>query len=169
MSTAEQIIAEHRDAGYLDGRRHCLCGWSTIDHDGIDPAAEHAAHVVAALTNAGKTIVDSAVLAESEQKWRRRERIHHAIYLWSLVEDSESTASTDYERGADMAYQAAATFILSDCGRRGLTDFDFLDDAGLCARLVEASRPHTRLTKVEDTGEIERVLAAARVAEGGDQ
>ncbi|NKT31598.1 hypothetical protein GS810_01675 [Rhodococcus hoagii] len=58
MSTAEQIIAEHRDAGYLDGRRYCLCGWSTIDHDGIDQAAEHSAHVVAALTNAGKTIVD---------------------------------------------------------------------------------------------------------------
>ncbi|NKV06877.1 hypothetical protein GS892_10420, partial [Rhodococcus hoagii] len=57
MSTAEQIIAEHRDAGYLDGRRHCLCGWSTIDHDGIDPAAEHAAHVVAALTNADHVIV----------------------------------------------------------------------------------------------------------------
>ncbi|MBM4686235.1 hypothetical protein GS532_21105 [Rhodococcus hoagii] len=62
MSTAEQIIAEHRDAGYLDGRRHCLCGWSTIDHEGIDPAAEHAAHVVAALTNAGKTIVDPNAL-----------------------------------------------------------------------------------------------------------
>lgn len=62
MSTAEQIIAEHRDAGYLDGRRHCLCGWSTIDHDGIDPAAEHAAHVVAALTNAGKAIVDPNAL-----------------------------------------------------------------------------------------------------------
>ncbi|NKZ71905.1 hypothetical protein GTA09_20730 [Rhodococcus hoagii] len=55
-----------------------LCGWSTIDHDGIDPAAEHAAHVVAALTNAGKAIVDQAgqpdeEMAENEDEYGYKE------------------------------------------------------------------------------------------------
>ncbi|NKT91769.1 hypothetical protein GS854_01630 [Rhodococcus hoagii] len=60
MSTAEQIIAEHRLDDF-DGT--CFCGeWSYEDepYDPADPelASMHSAHVVAALTNAGKTIVE---------------------------------------------------------------------------------------------------------------
>ncbi|AEV51920.1 hypothetical protein [Prescottella equi] len=49
MSTAEQIIAEHRWSALTDA---CKCGDPTIT------LGEHAAHVVAALTNAGKAIVE---------------------------------------------------------------------------------------------------------------
>ncbi|NKT41779.1 hypothetical protein GS676_02710 [Rhodococcus hoagii] len=62
MSTAEQIIAEHL-AEYVDGvgMLVCLgCGeTSTTDR-------EHAAHVVAALTNAGKTIVELPEVAPDD-------------------------------------------------------------------------------------------------------
>ncbi|MBM4645582.1 hypothetical protein GS464_24540 [Rhodococcus hoagii] len=67
MSTAEQItpvriLAKHRLDDF-DGT--CTCGeWSYEDepYDPADPelASMHSAHVVAALTNAGKAIVDSA-------------------------------------------------------------------------------------------------------------
>ncbi|MDH6282902.1 hypothetical protein [Prescottella agglutinans] len=53
MSTAEQIIAEHRIKPYLT-RIQCRCGEVFASYEA------HAAHVVAALTNAGKTIVDGA-------------------------------------------------------------------------------------------------------------
>ncbi|NKR75819.1 hypothetical protein GS492_25080 [Rhodococcus hoagii] len=55
MSTAEQIIAEHRTSMYVANGVEvfvCRCGKEFL------PADEHAAHVVAALTNAGKTIVE---------------------------------------------------------------------------------------------------------------
>ncbi|NKS97476.1 hypothetical protein GTA09_20315 [Rhodococcus hoagii] len=54
MSTAEQIIAQHLPE-YVDGvgMLVCLgCGEASATD------REHAAHVVAALTNAGKTIVE---------------------------------------------------------------------------------------------------------------
>ncbi|NKS14644.1 hypothetical protein GS580_27675 [Rhodococcus hoagii] len=51
MSTAEQIIAEHRVKPYLT-RIQCRCGEMFASYE------QHAAHVVAALTNAGKTIVE---------------------------------------------------------------------------------------------------------------
>ncbi|MBM4482269.1 hypothetical protein GS443_02805 [Rhodococcus hoagii] len=51
MSTAEQIIAEHRWWYAFEGYDKCGCGAEV-------PRGMHAAHVVAALTNAGKTIVD---------------------------------------------------------------------------------------------------------------
>ncbi|MBM4640689.1 hypothetical protein GS448_24500 [Rhodococcus hoagii] len=121
MSTAEQIIAEHRDAGYLDGRRHCLCGWSTIDHDGIDPAAEHAAHVVAALTSAGKAIVDPNALDS-------------AIWLY-LGDECDNANEPNYEEDNY--------------------------DAGFIAGLERA--------QVTIRTQLPALLAAARVAEGGDQ
>ncbi|ORM21798.1 hypothetical protein [Prescottella equi] len=67
MSTAEQIIAEHRLDDF-DGT--CFCGeWSYEDepYDPADPelASMHAVHVVAALTNAGKTIVDQDAAVEA--------------------------------------------------------------------------------------------------------
>ncbi|OQQ23342.1 hypothetical protein A6411_23825 [Prescottella equi] len=49
MSTAEQIIAEHRWSALTDA---CACGDPTITW------GAHPVHVVAALTNAGKTIVE---------------------------------------------------------------------------------------------------------------
>lgn len=51
MSTAEQIIAEHRWWYAFEGYDKCGCGAEV-------PRGMHAAHVVAALTNAGKTIVE---------------------------------------------------------------------------------------------------------------
>lgn len=56
MSTAEQIIAEHRWSALTDA---CKCGDPTIT------LGEHAAHVVAALTNAGKTIVEQSAAVEA--------------------------------------------------------------------------------------------------------
>ncbi|MBP0080136.1 hypothetical protein B0F70_24340 [Rhodococcus hoagii] len=62
MSTVEQIIAEHA----LEWIGHqCTCGEQFTTgktyRDGMgDLKRLHAAHVVAALTNAGKTIVDRA-------------------------------------------------------------------------------------------------------------
>lgn len=50
MSTAEQIIAEHRIAvQHEDDRVWCTCG------EVLASVGRHAAHVVAALTNAGKS------------------------------------------------------------------------------------------------------------------
>ncbi len=49
MSTAEQIIAEHRWSALTDA---CKCGDPTISW------GAHAAHVVAALTNAGHALVE---------------------------------------------------------------------------------------------------------------
>lgn len=71
MSTAEQIIAEHRLTG--DPREEAMrcsaldCDWSANDAVlGMDAVVQlHAAHVVAALTNAGKTIVDQDAAVEA--------------------------------------------------------------------------------------------------------
>ncbi|MBM4517486.1 hypothetical protein GS432_19455 [Rhodococcus hoagii] len=127
MSTAEQIIAEHRDGGYLDGRRHCLCGWSTIDHEGIDPAAEHAAHVVAALTNAGKQIVE-------------------------LPEADVTGAETDDEHGYSEWNTGCGTVITYTNGIIEIpAEYNF-----------DAPRDSVRQFAAA-------LLAAARVAEGGDQ
>ncbi|NKU18371.1 hypothetical protein GS907_07270 [Rhodococcus hoagii] len=70
MSTAEQIIAAHRLKYKRTPARHLAdtgvayaacaapdCDWS-YDYATAGAEAAHAAHVVAALTNAGKTIVD---------------------------------------------------------------------------------------------------------------
>ena len=58
MSTAEQIIAEHqvREMWSRFDEVVCDCG------ERFATRADHAAHVVAALTNAGKTIVDPNAL-----------------------------------------------------------------------------------------------------------
>lgn len=53
MSTAEQIIAEHRVSYTFDGEGSCTCGEKVSQPD-------HAAHVVAALTNAGYALVKDA-------------------------------------------------------------------------------------------------------------
>ncbi|MDH6279507.1 hypothetical protein [Prescottella agglutinans] len=74
MSTAEQIIAEHR----WDERRG-ICECMFVPEFGPGTRYErmtlkdHAAHVVAALTNAGKTIVD---LPEADE-------VVHGIPYWS--------------------------------------------------------------------------------------
>ncbi|NKT17605.1 hypothetical protein GS688_07835 [Rhodococcus hoagii] len=66
MSTAEQIIAKHQFMGtYCTG-----CEWDLHEvpenqHENLVLA--HAAHVVAALTDAGKTIVDDA-----RDEWQHR-------------------------------------------------------------------------------------------------
>lgn len=64
MSTAEQIIFEHRELElFVDGdgklRSHCHCGW-------VSPTADFAAHVVDALTTAGKKIVDLPEVAADD-------------------------------------------------------------------------------------------------------
>ena len=72
MSTAEQVIAAHRLKYKRTPARHLAdtgvayaacaapdCDWS-YDYATAGAEVAHAAHVVAALTNAGKTIVDSA-------------------------------------------------------------------------------------------------------------
>ncbi|NKS77978.1 hypothetical protein GS539_19335 [Rhodococcus hoagii] len=54
MSTAEQIIAEHRTTMYVANGVEvfvCRCGKEFL------PADSHAAHVVAALTNAGHMLL----------------------------------------------------------------------------------------------------------------
>lgn len=51
MSTAEQIIAEHRVSYTFDGEGSCTCGDKVSQPD-------HAAHVVAALANAGHEVVE---------------------------------------------------------------------------------------------------------------
>ncbi|ORL00984.1 hypothetical protein A6F56_01140 [Prescottella equi] len=58
MSTAEQIIAEHRVSYTFDGEGSCTCGEKVSQPD-------HAAHVVAALTNAGKAIVEQSAAVET--------------------------------------------------------------------------------------------------------
>lgn len=69
MTTAEQIIAEHRMVRSLRFNGYVCegdCGWEIRDvmvaHTEIIRRARdaHAAHVVAALTNAGHVIVDDA-------------------------------------------------------------------------------------------------------------
>lgn len=64
MSTAEQIIAEHlpdnRDIERRVGNCSCTCGWEGWGDTDAEKTAVFAAHVVAALTNAGKRIVDQA-------------------------------------------------------------------------------------------------------------
>lgn len=67
MSTAEQIIAEHQ-LDIIDGT--CTCGeWDCADvpdhAPDLDLTELHAAHVVAALTTAGKTIVDQDAATEA--------------------------------------------------------------------------------------------------------
>ncbi|MBM4587605.1 hypothetical protein GS507_05285 [Rhodococcus hoagii] len=57
MTTAEQIIAEHAVSRYREcGNVVCWCG---ARFPGV---RSHAAHVVAALTNAGKTIAEAGPL-----------------------------------------------------------------------------------------------------------
>lgn len=51
MSTAEQILDDHQFWYSFEGYDKCRCGREV-------PRGTHSAHVVAALTNAGKTIVD---------------------------------------------------------------------------------------------------------------
>lgn len=57
MSTAEQIIAEHRVSYTFDGEGSCTCGEKVSQPD-------HAAHVVAALTNAGHIEMEYSVERE---------------------------------------------------------------------------------------------------------
>ncbi|MFF4026918.1 hypothetical protein ACFYY5_29120 [Nocardia elegans] len=104
---------------------------------------------------------------------RRLERVHQALYLWDLVEYTECSARTDYERGADMAYKNTAAWLLADVSRgahAGDNDsFDIVADetfTGLDCHtdLVEAALPHTQVTTIEWTGEVDRAIAAARNA-----
>ncbi|NKR61685.1 hypothetical protein GS474_23790 [Rhodococcus hoagii] len=81
MSTAEQIIAEHRWSALTDA---CKCGDPTISW------GAHPAHVVAALTNAGKTIVERGLLNQATISLDAAAQIvdNHASMLAQLVMDT---------------------------------------------------------------------------------
>lgn len=147
MSTAEQIIAEHRLTG--DPREEAMrcsaldCDWSANDAVlGMDAVVQlHAAHVVAALTNAGKTIVD---LPEADgaalRTWASLAAVPHDV----KVEDSDGDEFEYYPSDGGWRY------TLPDGGLSGL--FDGSDELGTLTEVV-----------VPMLGE----WAAARVAEGG--
>lgn len=124
MSTAEQIIAEHRTSMYVANGVEvfvCRCGKEFL------PADSHAAHVVAALTNAGKTIVD-------------------------LPEADETGAETDDEHGYSEWNTGCGTVITYTNGIIEIpAEYNFDAPPGSVRAFAAA------------------LLAAARVAEGGDQ
>lgn len=104
---------------------------------------------------------------------RRLERIHQAIHLWGLMEFSEVGPSSDYERGADMAYKNAAAYLLADVSRGAnaginvgfdlVADPDFVPLESL-PELVELAQGMTAITTEKRTGEVDRALQAARDA-----
>ncbi|MBM4498196.1 hypothetical protein GS982_02330 [Rhodococcus hoagii] len=120
MSTAEQIIAEHRVSYTFDGEGSCTCGEKVSQPD-------HAAHVVAALTKAGKAIVE---LPEADETVPETED-ENSRAIWS-ADGGHVTVFGDgaLEMGIPYRFNVEA------------------DEA----RAVAAA-----------------LLAAARVAEGGDQ
>ncbi|NKR52958.1 hypothetical protein GS481_02360 [Rhodococcus hoagii] len=135
MSTAEQItpvqvLAKHRLDDF-DGS--CFCGeWSyeEVPDDGTDPeiATLHAAHVVAALTNAGKTIVD---LPEHPDEEMQENDDEHGYVTWETGV-GRATAHTDDTVTVESGY-------------------------------------HFSVRPAEARGFAAALLAAARVAEGGER
>lgn len=127
MSTAEQIIAEHRWSALTDA---CKCGDPTIT------LGEHAAHVVAALTNAGHEIVKLPEADEVEHC-----RAHEGDDEW---------VTTTWK--SDLAY--VSTFEPD------------ADDGPLIHMRLALNGP----TEPKHLREFAAaLLAAARVADGGDQ
>lgn len=115
MTTAEQILTGHRAVRVMNGQWRCTgCDW-------VGPLVEHAVHVVAALTNAGKTIVDPNALDS-------------AIWLY-LGDECDNANEPNYEENNY--------------------------DAGFIAGLAHAQETIR--------AQLPGFLAAARVAEGGDQ
>ncbi|NKS02578.1 hypothetical protein GS528_16465 [Rhodococcus hoagii] len=95
MSTAEQIIAEHLYLGLdtADDMHCCSCGWGGAFDD-------FAAHVVAALTNAGKTIVELPEYPDEEMPESDDE---HGYKVWKSGLGA-ATAHTDDTVTIDGAY-----------------------------------------------------------------
>jgi hypothetical protein len=110
--------------------------------------------------------IAKALEANTSHEARRLERIHQALYLWNLVEESEDEPSNDYQRGADMAYRAAAGFLLADVSRGPFAgqpdEFDLVKDYGLdmYPSLVQVAQQYAQLTTVESTGEVDRAIQA---------
>ncbi|MGF7125038.1 hypothetical protein [Rhodococcus sp. BE178] len=102
MSTAEQIIAEHRVTSYRpNSTSRCLCGW-------VGPVTAHAAHVVAALTNAGKQIVDQDKLDSAAASLDAGATIvgNHALMLADLVMDTPKDQELT-DRLVELAHKSA--------------------------------------------------------------
>ncbi|MBM4603151.1 hypothetical protein GS575_09405 [Rhodococcus hoagii] len=129
MTTAEQIIAEHRVSYTFDGEGACTCGERVSQPD-------HAAHVVAALTNAGKTIVELPEADEVEHC-----RAHEGDDEW---------VTTTWK--SDLAY---------------VSTFEPDADGGPLIHMRLAPDGPTDPKHLRDFAAA--LLAAARVAEGGDQ
>lgn len=91
MSTAEQIIAEHRWSALTDA---CKCGDPTITW------GAHPAHVVAALTNAGQAIVELPGKPDEEMPENDDE---HGYSVWHHGLGS-ATAHTDGSVTVDSGY-----------------------------------------------------------------
>ncbi|NKV28174.1 hypothetical protein GS921_00365 [Rhodococcus hoagii] len=108
MSTAErinpvQILALHQ-LDIIDGS--CTgCDWNYEDADDghgfdLDLAELHAAHVVAALTNAGKTIVDDA-----REEWSHRNRNGGASFHPTRESAEAEQAAWERERREGGGYR----------------------------------------------------------------
>ncbi|MFE7799043.1 hypothetical protein [Nocardia sp. NPDC057440] len=115
-----------------------------------------------------------AELEQAIDNARRLERAHQAIHLWGLVEDSEEGPTNAYERGADMAYQTAAAYLLADVSRAPWagdnSKWDLVASEASIAGLdtypdlVDAAQGMTGITTDRRTGEVDRAVEAARAA-----
>lgn len=104
---------------------------------------------------------------------RRLERVHQALSLWSMVEDSEAGPLDDEQRAMDVAYRNAAAWLLADVSRHRWagdnSEWDLVTDSAMSTLdsypgLIEAAQQHTVITRDDRTGEVDRAVAAARAA-----
>lgn len=164
---SEQHIEEHATA---------VPTFSEVMASYID-ASEKANRYLSQLGRVEEQLADAcARIAELERAVddaRRLERIHQALNLWCIVEDSEAGPQSAEDRAMDEAYRNAAAWILADTSRNHAPgDANWWDLAtdptvgGLAAypRLIEAARVHTRTTTAESTGEVDRAVRAADAA-----
>ncbi|MGF7124060.1 hypothetical protein [Rhodococcus sp. BE178] len=189
MSTAEQVIAEHQFS-YDEYELVAYWGCTGIDCDfsgakdvrklGFtehirDAAkAEHAAHVVAALTNAGKQIVDQDKL-DGLRQWRDRvalalgvadEVSGYGVYSAEVdqaVERAESLVNIENEHDecpvwCDDCERIERPWSCTHCNGSGCGPGTALGAYSECEWCAGSGREH-----------IDTFAAAARVAEGGDR
>lgn len=181
MSAAEQIIAQHhfgfeQNDGWSSASCSC-CFWALDDPaeklDFNAASAMHAAHVVAALTNAGKTIVEQEKL-DGLRQWRDRvalalgvadEVTGYGVYSAEVdqaVERAESLVNIENEHDecpmwCDECERWERPMSCTHCKGSGCGPGTALGAYDECEWCAGSGREH-----------IDTFAAAARVAEGGD-